>query len=109
MLSHAQDIQPIWTSSCSGIGCHDSGQVPNLSDGQAYAALVEAVSPVVGVAYVDPGNVAGSLLVTKLDCASAPMNACLTGCCGTMPSGSSSITDAQFETIVAWIEQGAQP
>jgi hypothetical protein len=60
-------IQPIFTASCS---CHLGGMPPKglaLNDGQAFGALVGVDSmgqP--GTPYVDPGNPAGSWLVTKL-------------------------------------------
>ncbi|MDC0722163.1 Ig-like domain-containing protein [Nannocystis bainbridge] len=92
-------IQPIFSASC---GCHLSGMPPKglvLSEGSAFAALVGVDSmgqP--GTPHVDPGNSAGSWLITKLNPA-PPVGL-------QMPEGGMLSAD-QIALIAAWIDAGA--
>src|SRR5205823_2693376 len=68
------DVQPIFTSQCALVGCH-SGAFPtqglNLSEGSAYAAIVNVTSTEQAtVKLVDPGSTATSYLWWKV--ATAP-------------------------------------
>ncbi|WP_096328467.1 Ig-like domain-containing protein [Nannocystis exedens] len=92
-------IQPIFSASC---GCHLSNMPPKglvLSEGQSFAALVGVDSmgqP--GTPYVDPGNPAGSWLVTKIK-PMPPVGL-------QMPEGGMLAAD-QIALIETWIAAGA--
>lgn len=92
-------IQPIFDASC---GCHQSNMPPKglaLNAGQSFAALVGVDSmgqP--GTPYVDPGNSAGSWLVTKIKPA-PPVGL-------QMPEGGMLAPD-QIALIETWIDAGA--
>ncbi len=112
-LSHATDIAPIWALTCQGSECHAAGaNVPDLET-NPYAAIVEVMPLSAAVPYVTPGDPQLSYLWHKL-AATHALDANLGGCgCGgsgnPMPSGGLTISDADKDTIFAWIEEGAEP
>lgn len=112
-VAHASDIMPIWVSTCQGAGCHSAGQnVPDLET-DPYAAIVSVMPLSAAVPYVTPGDPQTSYLWHKI-AATHALEANLGGCgCGgagnPMPSGGGTISDADKDTIFAWIEQGAEP
>jgi hypothetical protein len=102
-VSYANQVQPIWTASCTGAGCH-TGMRPaggvSLVAGSSYAALVNVAASCGGKVFVAPGSVANSYLVNKL-----------TGvgmCTGTqMPKTGADLPPTQMNAINGWICQGA--
>ncbi|MEQ1797582.1 MAG: hypothetical protein ABL872_06500, partial [Lacibacter sp.] len=55
-VSYAEDIVPIFNSSCNASGCHNSGgKSPDLSAGNSYNALIAGN-------YVDKGAAENSVL-----------------------------------------------
>jgi hypothetical protein len=100
-VSFATDVQPIFSASC--LGCHFSGgQVPNLTAGNSYAAIVGVASATAtcsGNTYVTAGNAAASLVYAKVIVAAPP--------CGShMPLGGQ-LSNANLQTIADWINAGA--
>ncbi|MBI2388544.1 MAG: hypothetical protein HYV09_02910 [Deltaproteobacteria bacterium] len=104
-VSFAKDVQPIFSASCTGTGCH-SGAVPrgslSLEAGKSYGELVNVASAACsGKLLVTPGDVSKSYLDNKL-----------TGvgmCFGTqMPKAGAALPAAQLATIRSWICNGAK-
>lgn len=89
-VTFANDILPIFQKSCALPGCHNAGgQVPDLTEGRAYAALLEEDM----INFEDPEN---SELYDWLSGKRTPA----------MPLGGS---DQEINAIVlAWLKQGAQ-
>ena len=86
-ISFANDIQPIFNSKC--IFCHKTGgQVPNLTEGNSYAALTA------GTEYVNTANPSESMLVKQ----PAPDN-------GTSHQKYSA---QEAVNVLIWIQQGAK-
>lgn len=112
MVSHAEEIQPIWDRSCVA-GCHEAGgsaSYLDLSEGMAYAELVDVDS--VGASalkLVVPGDPDSSFLYLKI-------TGDLDGVDGTvglqMPltpdfTGSDPLPQAEQDLIRDWIASGA--
>lgn len=95
----------IFTTSCALSGCHTGTFPPqglNLSEGQAYASLVNvAAQEVQGLLRVKPGDPNNSYLVMKITGAAG-----IAG--GRMPLGRTPLSDAQIQMIRDWIENGAE-
>jgi len=107
-LSFSAHIQPIFTGNCAfAAGCH-AGPTPqqgmNLSDGQAYANIVNVFSnQVPRLRRIEPNNPDSSYMVLKLQ-----GNAGSVGGLGTrMPLGGQ-LTQAQIDTIRTWVAGGAR-
>jgi hypothetical protein len=103
-VSFASQVQPIFTASCTGGGCHSGGSPRagmSLETGTAYAALVNAPSTqCTGKVRVVPGQVAQSYLMNKL--LGYQM------CAGTkMPKATQSLAASEIDLIRAWICNGA--
>lgn len=104
-VSFAADVQPIFTASCNGTGCH-SGVMPrgdlSLVTGKSYAELVNVAS----------ASCSGKLLVTPGDVSKSYLENKLTGvgiCSGTqMPKAGASLPAAQLAKIRSWICNGAK-
>ena len=103
-VSFATDVQPIFTASCAGAGCH-RGVMPqaglDLSVGKSRAALVDVPASQCndGRVRVLPGEPSQSYIVDKM------MG--LDMCMGTMMPKSGSVPTAQLEIITNWICAGA--
>lgn len=103
-VSFSADVQPIFSASCSGAGCH-KGVNPqaglDLSAGKSYAALVgvDASQCKDGRKRVLAGDPAGSYLVDKM------MGVDL--CSGSVMPKNGSLPTAELETIANWICAGA--
>jgi hypothetical protein len=104
-VSFSGHVQPIFTASCLGGGCHDSFRPQaalNLEPGEAYAQLVGVTATQCSARKrVTPGRPGQSYLVDKL-----------TGigmCSGTlMPKAGEPLPQAQLDAITSWIRAGAQ-
>lgn len=113
-LSHAADIQPIWTASCATSDvCHVSGgTAPNLESG-AYENIVGVGSSFAAAQLIVAGDSSASYLMHKLD-ASHDLDANLGGCgCagvgGPMPAGSDLLPIGTRDIVRDWINAGAEP
>jgi mono/diheme cytochrome c family protein len=86
----AAAVQPIFSANCALSGCH-AGSSPaqgmNLSQGQAYANIVNVSSYLVHKIQGTQSNVGGSG--------------------GQMPLGRNPLSQAQIDTIRQWIADGA--
>lgn len=86
-VSFSADIMPIFVSDCFGSGCHDDGQVPDLTAGNAYNALKNGN-------YLDSTNATSSGLYTWLVDTQNPMP----------PAGK--MSNDKINKILAWLKQG---
>ena len=77
-ITYTNDIAPIFTS-C--LGCHNGSQAPDLSEGNAYNALVPD--------YVTPNDAEASPLYIKLE------------------DGHQNLPQSRLDLVKAWIDQGA--
>lgn len=107
-LSHAADIQPIWDAKCVS-ACHETGgaaaTILLLTEGDAFAALVDAQSPSIpGLTLVVPGDRESSYLWHKVNGSQADVG----GGGLKMPIGGS-LDASDLETIGQWIDEGAKP
>lgn len=104
--SFSSAVQPIFDRKCAKChGMKDQKAKLNLSDGNAYAALVNVPSTEVpGMARVKPGDPEASYLWLKLE-HRAPKGS-------GMPKGfffAGHLNQQDMDTIKAWIAGGAQP
>lgn len=84
-LSFSTDVEPIFKAqSCTN--CHPGMKQPNLTEGNAYKSLIDG-------GYIDKKKPAESLIVVE------PAPGAAHG---------ATLTAAQVQTIIAWIEQGAK-
>jgi len=101
-VSFADDIQPIFNSSCTSSQCHgaDESAGLDLTQGSSYGELWNVTStsepPKLRVA---PGNAAGSYIVIKLEGTQTVGEK--------MPRGGS-LSSAQITSIRTWIDEGAE-
>ena len=98
-VSYAQDIQPIFTSSCGGAGCHidESTNGVELTN---YQQVINSVGVQYGDAIVVPGDPGASPLVDKVE--PDPQFG------SRMPLDRSPLTAQQVTLIRTWIEEGAE-
>ncbi len=107
-ITFSGSVQPIFTRSCAfATGCHagpDAQQGMDLSAGQAYSNIVNVRSMQATQLFrILPSNADSSYLVLKIQ-----GRAGLVGGVGTrMPLGGS-LTQAQIDTIVAWVAAEAR-
>lgn len=103
-VSFAADVQPIFTTNCALSGCHNAataqaGQV--LEQGVAIANIVNVPSTEQPALFrVNPGNADDSYLVRKIRGTPG-----ITG--GRMPLNRPPLSQAQIDTIVTWVNEGA--
>lgn len=91
----------IFTPKCVNAGCHPGGGAPmSLANAQSYGALVNMSSAYAGVPRVTPGNVQRSVLWLKVAGAN--------GFGARMPTGAQPLSQAETDTIAAWINAGAR-
>ena len=101
--SFANEIQPIFTSSCDGSSCHISASSAglNLSEGQAYTNIVNVnSSQVQNSKLVLPGDADKSYLVKKIE--GGP------GILGSKMPVEGELDAADITLIKNWINQGAK-
>ena len=98
-VSFAQDIQPIFSSSCGGAGCHINQQT-NGVELTNYAQVMNSIGVQYGAAIVDPGAPDGSPLVDKVE-ANPEFGV-------RMPQNRAPLSAQQVSLIRTWIEEGAE-
>lgn len=104
LVSFANDVQPIFTTSCVNAGCHPGGGAPfSLQSGQSYGNLVgvaQTSSPGCSSLQfrVDPNSASNSVLYQRINGSS---------CGSRMPLGGGSLPTAEINRIRDWINQGA--
>ena len=105
--SLSQHVQPILSANCALSGCH-TGSTPamgqNLSSGQTFSNTVNVASgELPGMDRVEPGDPDQSYLVHKIQGTQASVG----GSGSRMPLGMTPLSQAQIDTIRAWIRAGA--
>ena len=108
-LSHAADIQPIWTNRCLGAGCHEQpspGGGLVLAAG-AYENIVDVFATGANRRFVVPGDPDASYIVNKLDGSFDDPD--VNGSGGRMPLAMDELPADELELIRRWIEEGAEP
>ncbi|HEX9730177.1 MAG TPA: hypothetical protein VGA37_16905 [Gemmatimonadales bacterium] len=103
------DVQPILTANCALSGCHAAAgggpaQGLNLSDGLAYAGLVDVDAVEAPMKRVRPFQPDSSYLLHKLNGTAGTVG----GIDTRMPLGRAPLSAAQIGIIRAWIQDGAQ-
>lgn len=98
-VSYADDIQPIFSRSCSGNGCHinETESGVNLT---TYRQVINSVGAGYGSRVVVPGDADGSPLVDKLGLRPSRGSR--------MPLGTGPLSGTEIALIKAWIDDGAQ-
>ncbi|MHC4235925.1 MAG: hypothetical protein ACYSUQ_12480 [Planctomycetota bacterium] len=107
-ISFADDVQPIFTISCALSGCH-AGASPsvgmNLSAGQALQNIVNVASvELASMDRITPGEPDNSYLIHKIQGTQGSVG----GVGGRMPLVGCCLSQAQIDTIRAWVEAGAE-
>ncbi len=100
LVSYSQDIQPIFSGNCTTSGCHDSGTQESGVDLTSYDAATGSVGNQYGSNIINPGNPGDSPIVDKISNDNPEFGA-------RMPEGGGSLSPAQIDSIVAWIEDDA--
>jgi hypothetical protein len=103
----AAAVQPIFTANCAFSGCHagsNPAQGMNLSDGQAYANIVNVQSNESSLLRVRPSEPDSSYLVHKIQGTQGSVG----GSGGQMPLGRTPLSQTQINIIRQWITDGAQ-
>ena len=98
-VSYSADIQPIFSSSCGGGGCH-LGSSTNGVNLSTYNSVINSIGAVYGDSIVAKGDPDGSPLVDKIE--ANPKYG------GRMPSGGPYLTPKEINEIRAWILGGAK-
>ncbi len=97
-VSYARDIQPLFSSSCGGAGCHINQSV-NGVELTNYQQVMSSIGVQYGEAIVDPGDPDSSPLVDKIE---------PTPQFGTrMPQNRAPLSAQKITLIRTWIAEGA--
>ena len=99
-VSYSDDIQPIFSGNCATSGCHNSGTQQNGVNLSSYDAVMNSEGQRYGRLIVDPGNPDNSPLVDKIE--PNPEFGVR------MPENGAPLSDAEIDSIRAWIEDGAE-
>jgi len=107
-VSFGSDVEPLLVDNCTNSNCHDNitqKKGLNLSEGQAFASLVDIDSgqcPEAERKRVAPGSIENSYLIDKLlgvrMCGDPSVR---------MPNMGEPLTPSEMDTIARWICQGA--
>lgn len=100
LVSYSQDIQPIFNGSCTGSECHSSSNQESGVDLSSYDAAINSVGIQYGTEIINPGNPDESPIVDKISNDNPEFGV-------RMPEGGGSLSAAQIDSIVAWIEDDA--
>lgn len=85
-INYDTEVQPILNESCAMSNCHDSNGAHNVK--------LNNYTNTINTGGVEPGNPAGSLLITEITSLK-------------MPTGGKTISSANIEVLNTWILQGA--
>lgn len=97
-VSYSAQVQPIFSSSCSGVGCH-IGETTNGVNLSSYAQVMASAGVQYGQAIVVAGDADASPIVDKLS-ANPDFGV-------RMPRERSPLTASQVQIIRTWIDEGA--
>jgi hypothetical protein len=101
------DVQPIFTASCALSGCHlapNPQQGMDLSDGEAYANIVNVPSVESALDRIEPGDPEASYLVHKLLGTQTEVG----GSGEQMPLTGGPLMRATINVVRSWVRAGAQ-
>ncbi|PAU93829.1 hypothetical protein CK503_09145 [Aliifodinibius salipaludis] len=98
-VSFSQDISPIFQASCAGSGCHDSGTQESGVNLNSYDDAMNSVGTQYEEKVINPGNPDESPLVDKIE--PDPQEG------QRMPYQRDPLSQANIDSIRAWIEDGA--
>jgi hypothetical protein len=100
------DVQPIFSASCALSGCH-AGPSPaenlDLGTGAAFGAIVNVPAVQAALMRIRPGQPDSSYLVHKIQGTQASVG----GSGVRMPLGRAALSQAQIDTVRAWVSAGA--
>jgi len=106
-VSLADDVQPVFTSSCATAGCHVGAGAPDgldLSAGVAYGNMADVASiQLPSMDLIEPGDPDNSYLVRKIEGTQTQAG----GLGGRMPAGTSPLSQEIIDMIRVWVEEGA--
>lgn len=98
-VSFSEDIQPIFSGNCTSSGCHDANTQQSGVNLTSYDAALASTGNQYGEKVINPGNPDESPLVDKIE-ANPQFGS-------RMPENSSALSQANIDSIRAWIEDGA--
>lgn len=98
-ISYADQIQPIFNTTCGGSGCHTGGGSAAGVNLASYAQAIASTGNQYNARVIQAGNANGSPLVDKLE--PNPTHG------SRMPLGRSPLSNTQIQTIRTWIDEGA--
>ena len=99
-VSYSQDIQPIFNGSCALSGCHDSGTQESGVNLSSYDDAINSVGVQYETEIIQPGEPQNSPIVDKISTENPQFGE-------RMPLNRSPLSQANIDSIVAWIENGA--
>lgn len=99
-VSYSQDIQPIFNGNCALSGCHDSGTQESGVNLSSYDDAINSVGVQYGTEIIQPGEPENSPIVDKISNENPQEGE-------RMPLNRSPLSEANIDSIVAWIENGA--
>lgn len=99
-VSYSQDIQPIFTGNCAESGCHDSNTQEHGVDLSSYASAMNSVGVQYSTEIIVPGEPNNSPIVDKISNDNPEEGV-------RMPYQRNPLSQANIDSIVAWIEDGA--
>ena len=100
-VSFSEDIQPIFNGNCAVSGCNDSGTQENGVNLSSYDAALNSVGVNYGTEIIDPGSPNNSPIVDKISNEDPEFGE-------RMPLNRQPLSDAEIDSIIAWIDDGAQ-
>lgn len=99
-VSFSEDIQPIFNGNCAVSGCHDSNTQESGVNFSSYDAALSSIGIQYGTEVIDPGNPNNSPIVDKISNDNPEFGE-------RMPLDRQPLSDADIDSIVAWIDDGA--
>jgi hypothetical protein len=97
-VSYAARVQPVFSASCGGVGCH-IGEATNGVNLSSYAQVINSSGLQYGGLIVLPGNGANSAVVDKIG--PSPTHG------SRMPLGLGALSSSDIALIRTWIDEGA--
>lgn len=99
-VSFSEDIQPIFNGNCAVSGCHDSGTQESGVNLTSYDAALGSSGIQYGRDIIDPGSPSNSPIVDKISNEDPQFGE-------RMPLNRQPLSDAEIDSIIAWIDDGA--
>ncbi|NGP76464.1 hypothetical protein G3570_07460 [Balneolaceae bacterium YR4-1] len=99
-VSFSEDIQPIFSGNCTTSGCHDSNTQESGVNLTSYDAALNSIGVQYGTEIIDPGSSSNSPIVDKISNENPQFGQ-------RMPLNRQPLSDAEIDSVVAWINNGA--